>query len=143
MDLVAVSCAGRLAKATFKPASSSALSNVAVAAGVAAAIVSGFVGTTQAQVPQIDINQTCRSAAAAMVILMGGSTSQRDFDICLDSEQKAREQIGKDWSTYAADDRTQCLQSQVYLPSYIEWLTCLEMETAVKKMRQEQKSQPR
>ena len=136
MDLVAASCAdGRSAKATFKPASSSALSNVAVAAGVAAAIVSGFVGTTQAQVPQIDINQTCRSAAAAMVILMGGSTSQRDFDICLDSEQKARQQIGKDWSTYAADDRTQCLQPQVYLPSYIEWLTCLEMARDVRKLR--------
>ena len=140
MDLVAASCAdGGSAKAASNPA----ILNAAAAAGVAAAIVSGFVGTTQAQVPQIDINQTCRSAAAAMVILMGGSTSQRDFDICLGSEQKAREQIGKDWSTYAAYDRTQCLQPQVYLPSYIEWLTCLEMETAVKKMRQEQKSQPR
>jgi hypothetical protein len=26
----------------------------------------------------------------------------------------------------------------VHLPSYVEWLTCLEMETAVKKIREEQ-----
>jgi hypothetical protein len=29
---------------------------------------------------------------------------------------------------------------KVYLPSYVEWLTCLEMETAVKKMREEQQT---
>jgi hypothetical protein len=104
------------------------------AAGIVAAFALGM-GAAQAQTPQIDIQNTCQLAAAAMVQLMGGSTSQRDYEICFTSEEKARDQITKDWSTYAAADRTQCLQPQVYLPSYIEWLTCLEMARDVRKLK--------
>jgi hypothetical protein len=92
-------------------------------------------------VPTIDIQNTCKAAAAVTL----GPSAQTDINICLSSEQKARDQLVKDWAQYAAADKTRCVQSgpRVYLPSYIEWLTCLEMETAVKKMRQEQqKSQP-
>ena len=60
------------------------------------------------------------------------------------SEQKAREQLVKDWAQYAAADKSRCVQSgsKVYLPSYIEWLTCLEMEIAVRKMKLEEKTPP-
>jgi hypothetical protein len=92
-------------------------------------------------VPTIDIQKTCKAAA----VVTAGPSAQTDINICVSSEQKARDQLVKDWAQYAAADKTRCVQSgpRVYLPSYIEWLTCLEMETAVKKMRQEQKSQPR
>jgi len=134
MVLVAAS---RPERRSAKAASNPLVLNVVAAAGVIAAIVSGFTSTAQAQAqaPQVDIQNTCRLAAAAMVQLMGGSTSQRDYEICFTSEEKAREQITKDWSTYAADDRAQCLQPQVYLPSYIEWLTCLEMARDVRKLK--------
>src|SRR5262245_29446149 len=90
-------------------------------------------------VPTIDIQNTCKAAAAVTL----GPSAQTDINICVSSEQKARDQLVKDWAQYAAADKTRCVQygPRVYLPSYIEWLTCLEMETAVKKMRQEQKSQ--
>ena len=92
-------------------------------------------------VPTIDIQKTCKAAA----VVTAGPSAQTDINICESSEQKARDHLVKDWAQYAAADKTRCVQSgpRVYLPSYIEWLTCLEMETAVKKMRQEQKSQPR
>ena len=92
-------------------------------------------------VPTIDIQKTCKPAA----VVTAGPSAQTDINICVSSEQKARDQLVKDWAQYAAADKTRCVQAgpRVYLPSYIEWLTCLEMETAVKKMRQEQKSQPR
>ena len=92
-------------------------------------------------VPTIDIQKTCKAAA----VVTAGPSAQTDIDNCVSSEQKARDQLVKDWAQYAAADKTRCVQAgpRVYLPSYIEWLTCLEMETAVKKMRQEQKSQPR
>jgi hypothetical protein len=92
-------------------------------------------------VPTIDIQKTCKAAA----VVTAGPSAQTDINICVSSEQKARDQLVKDWAQYAAADKTRCVQAgpRVYLPSYIEWLTCLEMETAVKKMRQEQKSQPR
>ncbi len=89
-------------------------------------------------VPAIDIQKTCRAAAS----VVSNTLTQRDVNICISSEQKAREQMVKDWSQYAAGDKARCVQAgpKVYLPSYVEWLTCLEMETAVKKMRDEQKT---
>jgi hypothetical protein len=70
-----------------------------------------------------------------MVSLMGGSTTEQDVNACLDSEQKAREQIIKDHATYSSTDKGRCMRTGVYLPSYVEWLTCLEMERDVRKMR--------
>jgi hypothetical protein len=53
----------------------------------------GSTDTTRAQIPHINIEETCRAAARAMVGLMGGSTTEQDANACLDSEQKAQEQI--------------------------------------------------
>src|SRR5256884_469133 len=86
------------------------------------------------EVPGIDIQNTCKAAAGAMVSLMGGTTTEQDINACLDSEQKARDQIFKDRATYSAADKRQCMRTDVYLPSYVEWLTCLEMERDVRKM---------
>jgi molybdopterin synthase catalytic subunit len=91
------------------------------------------------EVPFIDIQKTCKAAAGAMVRLMGGTTNEQDVNACLDSEQKARDQIVKDRATYAAADKVQCMRTDVYLPSYVEWLTCLEMERDVRKMEQEER----
>jgi hypothetical protein len=84
-------------------------------------------------VPSVDIRKTCQAAAAVMTELTTGGTAQHDVDVCLNSEQSARAQIVKDWTTYSSAGKTQCVQPSVYLPSYIEWLTCLEMETSVRK----------
>src|SRR6516164_8725716 len=86
------------------------------------------------EVPSIDIQKTCQAAAGAMVSLMGGTTTEQDVNACLDSEQKARDQIVKDRATYSAADKKQCMRTDNYLPSYVEWLTCLEMERDVRKM---------
>src|SRR5260221_584072 len=89
------------------------------------------------EVPTIDIQKTCQLAAGAMVKLMGGTTTEQDINACLDSEQKARDQIVKDLATYASADKVQCMRTDVYLPSYVEWLTCLEMDRDVRKMQRE------
>jgi hypothetical protein len=72
-----------------------------------------------------------------MVSLMGGTTTEQDINACLDSEQKARDQIVKDRATYSSAYKAQCMRTDVYLPSYVEWLTCLEMERDVRKMKRE------
>jgi hypothetical protein len=94
---------------------------------------SAFMGAAHAQVPTVDIQQTCKTAATAMLRLMGGSSLENDQNACLNSEQRAREAIVKDWATFSADDRNLCVQTDVYLPSYVEWLTCLEMNREVRK----------
>jgi hypothetical protein len=105
----------------------------ALAAGPASDAVAARGG-----VPTIDIQNTCKIAAGAMVRLMGDSTLEKDTEICLGSEQSARDQLVKDWDTYSARDRGRCVNPGVYLPSYVEWLTCLEMERDVRKMNIEQ-----
>jgi hypothetical protein len=89
-------------------------------------------------IPSIDVQNTCRVAASAMVRLIGGTTTENALSACLSSEQGAREQLVKGWSTFSASDRNQCVRPDVYLPSYVEWLTCLEMERDVRKMRQQE-----
>ena len=115
---------------------SSTISNAVVIAAAVVAIMCGSTDSTRADIPQIDIEETCRAAARAMVSLMGGSTTEQDRKACLDSEQKAREQIIKDQATYSSADKRRCMRTRDYLPSYVEWLTCLEMERDVRKMRQ-------
>ena len=86
-----------------------------------------------ADVPKVDIRKTCEIGASAMVQLTPDSTAKRDVDVCLNSEQSARDQILKNWSGYSSGEKAQCIQPSVYLPSYIEWLTCLEMESELRK----------
>jgi hypothetical protein len=108
------------------------------AAVIAAALIGlagVYSGTAQAQVPTVNIAETCRVAAQVTVNLSGG-TSQNDLDICLKGENDAREQMIKNWSTFEPSDRAGCMQPNAYLPSYIEWLTCFEMNKQVREMRQ-------
>jgi hypothetical protein len=115
-------------------AMASPISNVLTTAGIVTILALGLAGAAQAQVPTVDIRQTCRAAASAMVQMMG-STSEKDFEQCMGAEQAARDQIAKDWATYSAVDKERCLQTKVYLPSYIEWQTCIEMERDARKIR--------
>ena len=110
---------------------------IAITAGVIAAVMGVFPQSALAQLPTINIQNTCRAAAGVMVNLMGGSTTQNDVEICVETENKARQQMLKDWSTYQASDREGCIQANVYLPSYTEWLTCFEMNKSVREARQQ------
>jgi hypothetical protein len=116
-------------------------STIADTVVVTAAIIC-FMGVlaeiAQAQVPTVNIRETCQAAAGVMVNLMGGSTAQNDVQICLEGENKARQQMIKDWSTFQPSDREGCIQTRGYLPSYVEWLTCFEMNKSVRDARQQQ-----
>jgi len=96
------------------------------------------LASQERRVPTVDIRKTCRDAAAIMVSLLGGATTEQSVNACLESEKRAREQIVKDHGTFSAADIGRCLRPGVYLPSYVEWLTCLEMERDVRQMQQQQ-----
>jgi hypothetical protein len=105
------------------------------------AAISAFAPPAQAEIPTIDIQETCRKAADVMLNLgVGGEgrTGPNDQQICMESENKARDQINKNWSNYQAADREGCIQTRVYLPSYVEWLTCFEMNKVVRDAREQQ-----
>ena len=42
-------------------------------------------------------------------------------------------------ATYSSADKVPCMRTGVYLPCYVERLTCLEMERDVRKMQQEER----
>jgi len=103
-----------------------------------AAAVAGYVcvvgDAARAQVPTVDIRATCEAAAKVSINLSGSASG--DLDICMKSETEAQQQLIKNWSTFQASDRAGCIQTKVYLPSYIEWLTCFEMNKVVREMKQ-------
>jgi hypothetical protein len=55
----------------------------------------------------------------------------------MNDEQTARDQIVKDWATYPALAKAQCVQPNEFLPGYVEWQACLEMTRDVITLRKE------
>lgn len=83
------------------------------------------------QVPALDMETTCRGAAKAGLSDAHGQMLRVD-EIrarCLAKEREARENLQRQWSAYAPDQRTSCIRSTSAggIPSYVELLTCLEI----------------
>ncbi len=77
-------------------------------------------------VPKFDIARECRSE--------GGP--QAALDRCAAQEADARTQLQAQWIQFGADDKSLCLKETNLdgTPSYVEFLTCLEMARDAKKM---------
>jgi hypothetical protein len=96
----------------------------------------GVASAASNGVPTVDIAITCRTSEKALIAIFGASY-QQTFENCMTSEKAAREQIVKDWQNYPAGGRQRCVNTTGYMPSYIEWLTCLEMEQQVNELRKQ------
>ena len=90
-------------------------------------------------VPKLNVEQVCQGIAQQ------GGVSFHDTDVaeekknCLDSEQAIRDELVKQWSSFASDDKTHCTNESTMggESSYTELLTCLEMARDVRAMRTE------
>ena len=87
-----------------------------------------------AGVPTVDIATTCRESERAITSIFGAGV-QQTFDSCMKQENEARGQIVKNWRSYPSGGRQRCVNTTGYMPSYVEWLTCLEMEQSVEALR--------
>lgn len=88
-------------------------------------------------IPAIDVRKTCQLSGA----ITGTVASQKDDNgSCIKSEQGARDDIVKQWAEFLRSERAQCMNAKVYLPSYVEWVTCLEMQRDVRKLKQQSPS---
>jgi len=91
-------------------------------------------------VPTLNIQQVCEGIAQQ------GGVSFHDTDIavekknCMDSEQAIRDELVKQWSSFAAPDKLACTRESEMggESSYTELLTCLEMARDVRAMNSEQ-----
>jgi hypothetical protein len=84
------------------------------------------------QVPDLNFEATCREGAGQNLGV------KYDSGICMRDETAARDQLAKTWSTFAPADRARCIRISTVdrTASYVEVLTCLEMDLAAKKLHQ-------
>jgi len=83
------------------------------------------------QVPTLNVNPSCRAAAAGSLGL------QQDLEACVKSENHAREQLAAQWREFLPADRTSCLNLTTMGGAggtYTELLTCLEMKRDARKL---------
>jgi hypothetical protein len=74
-------------------------------------------------VPNWDMTASCRAAAE---VAFAGQTGVREKS-CFESENRARDKLVTDWSTFPAEDRTRCIKSvEWFSPTYTELAACLE-----------------
>jgi hypothetical protein len=104
---------------------------IAVMIGAAIPMVFGVTNVTRAQAPNIDIQQTCWTAADVAT----GLATERNFDLCLEAENQANARLAREWDSFSDAHKLQCVRPMAYLPSYVEWLTCLEMELIAEQLR--------
>jgi hypothetical protein len=76
-------------------------------------------------VPKLNVTPSCRGAAQSGFI----ATTEDRLKTCIDTEQRTREQLDKDWSKFPTGDRAFCVSSiSGFEPTYSELATCLEMK---------------
>src|SRR5579872_6768020 len=79
--------------------------------------------------PKLDIETACHASQEAVAAVITVTSDM--FSACVNDEKEARDQLDKSWATYPAVDKTRCIQPKEYMPGYVEWLTCLEMDRDV------------
>jgi hypothetical protein len=84
-------------------------------------------------VPNWDVTSSCRAAAK---VAYTQDASEREKS-CMEGENRTREKLVADWSTFPADERARCIKSiEWFSPTYTELAACIEMYGQVKNIRE-------
>jgi hypothetical protein len=92
-------------------------------------------------VPTLDVEQVCRGIAQQGGVTFHDTAVGEEKQNCIDSEKAIREQLVKEWSTFAPADKVACTNESRTggESSYTELLTCLEMARDVRSMSSSEK----
>jgi hypothetical protein len=84
------------------------------------------------QVPVLNFEPICREGAAEI------KGAKDDSAVCMTDEKAARDELVKKWSGFEASDRSRCIRMATNnrTASYVEVLTCLELNQDARKLRQ-------
>jgi hypothetical protein len=99
---------------------------------LAAVLVAPGLARAAEGVPDMDMEPSCKAAETAATIL--GRTGAN----CRSDEKSAKETVGREWQSFSAADRNHC-RSLVNMggpPSYVEFLSCLEMSRDARQIAQ-------
>jgi hypothetical protein len=95
-------------------------------------VISAACLAAEVHVPALDVEKSCRSVGSLAV----GQVSPQK---CIEQEMSARTELQKSWSTFGAGDRERCTALTVAAgnPSYIELLSCVQMERDARELEQQ------
>lgn len=91
-------------------------------------------------VPHLNVEQVCDGIAKQGGVTFHDPAIATEKKNCLDSEEAVRQELIKQWSSFAPADKVSCVNESRMggESSYTELLTCLEMARDVRIMRNEQ-----
>ena len=108
------------------------MGKIIIAAAFAATV--GVTGGAQARpqhggngggVPNLDVQTSCSDAQK-----FSTDDGKSAYKGCMQDEGNAKAELAKRWGTFRAKDRQDCVEQGITpSPSYVEVLTCLEMNT--------------
>jgi hypothetical protein len=95
-------------------------------------------------VPVLNVDQVCQGIAQQGGVTFHDSAIGDEKKNCLDSEKATRDELVKQWSTFAPPDKTACTNESRMGgdSSYTELLTCLEMARDVRAMHSDKADAP-
>lgn len=93
-------------------------------------LVSSHLLAVEDSVPVFDVKKICQGPA------IESAFAGRNADTCIQSENAARDQLKKSWGEFPAKDRVGCIATAKIggLPSYVELITCLEINRELDKI---------
>ncbi len=86
--------------------------------------------------PKLDIQKQCQKTQKATDEFTGTKNPDA-FNLCVRTEQSAREKLAERWATTSASDKTSCVHPADWSPSYFEWLGCLDTRDYMRTMRKD------
>lgn len=82
-------------------------------------------------VPYLDVKTSC-SDAQKFSSDSADKSKDKAFKGCMQDEMNAKTELAKRWTSFKPKDRQNCVeQARAPSPSYVEVLTCLEMDSGV------------
>ena len=107
-----------------------------VVAGATVLMAASAALSKDGGLPEFDIQKQCQQTQRATDELTG-TKNPGALDLCVKSEQSAREKLAERWVTTSALDKTSCIHPADWSPSYFEWLGCLDTREYVRTMRKD------
>ena len=83
-----------------------------------------LLASLASSIPAADINKICASAQVDAL----AEDRAKALRGCVGDETSARDQIKREWNRFTAADRSNCAPTPGMKFSYVELLTCLEMQ---------------
>jgi hypothetical protein len=105
------------------------------------AVIAGSLVLAAQSVPTFNVDPSCRAAAREG---MPANATENSMSICRDIEQKARQEIVKQWSQVSAADKAQCVPLSTLggTPTYTELLACIELTREARRLRNHEPPSP-